>query len=342
MLTMLTSGKLRLLIAPMLAATLCNSTFAAGQGNPAGGSQTNPKNTTPPQVTPAPPASGATQTSFDTTNNAVIVDIDGQANITGVDHDVEGNPDPNITTVMPAIGLGGIDGVHVDGTGGDADRAGVGVQTGGNAGSQVFFQTTTDTATGITGGVTNNIDPNKVWMIEEFVQSAKLSGIKIDTAGDNPKTYTNGDFFQKNADGSYKVFYASPSSAGNEKEIHLSGQGTGFGVLVVEVNDLKYGGVQLNAQFKWTGLIIVVVNYRDQESGNKTPLNLRGSGNNGDGHLVGGTLIFHRNQEQTGGEVFGEHMADFGGGGTLKYSSAALKKSEVKGAFQVRSWRKIE
>jgi len=272
----------------------------------------------------------ASQTTFDP-NNTLNVDFDGNpSQISGNDHDLNGNKIADQSNSKPAIGVAAVSSQWVDGSGSSTAMSGV-----------MISGTHNDAQ--VEGGVTNNLNPDRWKSLEAFIQNARNSAdITLDTS-------TNQNITSKLNNDQWSVVYAKPSNPSQEGKLHFAGSGGGRGVLILEVNDPSKGQLLMNANATWVGLVIVVVNYRDtanNNNGNGTPVDLRGSGNNGGGHVLGGGIIFNRNQANTNGakgDVFGEMYANFSGGGSLTYSTEALTNAKVKvtSSMQVVSWRKL-
>ena len=121
-------------------------------------------------------------------------------------------------------------------------------------------------------------------------------------------------------------------------------------LMVIGVNWLQRTGdgtTALAVLFKWVGVVIIVVNYRDtnnNNSGNAVPLSMNGGGQNSDGHILGGAVIYHRNQvhpTQGNGEILSRTLANVSGGGSIHFSAEAVNNVKVYSAVQVRSWRKL-
>lgn len=309
-----------------------------GNGSSSGGSTTSTSSSSSSSSssggsTSSSSSSGAvqaSQTTFDP-NNTLNVDFDGNpSQISGNDHDLNGNKIADQTNSKPAIGVAAVSSQWVDGSGSSTAMSGV------------MISGTHDDAQ-VEGGVTNNLNPDRWKSLEAFIQNARNSAdITLDTStNQNITSKLNGD--------QWSVVYAKPSDPTKEGALHFAGSGGGRGVLILEVNDPSKGQLLMNANATWVGLVIVVVNYRDannNNNGNGTPVDLRGSGNNGGGHVLGGGIIFNRNQANTNGakgNVFGEMYANFSGGGSLTYSTEALTNAKVKvtSSMQVVSWRKL-
>ncbi len=304
-------------------------------GNGSSGSKGKGNNENPPPD-PPPPGEGETFTQYtqDPYENEIKVDFDGNpSNISGKDHEMQAPyaeiPDqPN----LPAVGVAQVTGAHIDGPGGPTGTVGV------------VAQDTHDDISQVEGGIINNVDPERFKIIEKFVQSAKMSAdVTIDTTSTGQMVEKNQNF---GTEANPVVVYAAPSDTGNEKNLHFAGQNKGYGVLVIEVNDPKKGGLKINAKFKWIGVVIVVVNYRDtnnNNNGNAVPLTMNGAGQNSDGHVLGGSIVYHRNQvhpTEGTGSVLDRTLANVSGGGSIHFSADAVNNVKVKGAVQVRSWRK--
>jgi hypothetical protein len=191
----------------------------------------------------------------------------------------------------------------------------------------------------IVGGIENNL-PVKDADLDRFVQSvANAATMTIDLAQSPTVTTDIG------SNQSWQIVYARGSmvnGAFTEGPLHLSGNQNGYGILLVEIDDPAQAQVIMSGQYRWTGLVLIVVNKR--MSSDLAIFDIRGGGQ--DIHIVGGAMIYHRNRRRSNtenGAIYGKCLYQTRGNADLKYCSSALDQAYamVPSSLRVRSWRKL-
>ncbi|MCZ7647698.1 MAG: hypothetical protein M5U26_20985 [Planctomycetota bacterium] len=289
--------------------------------------------------------------------NSVGVDNNGSPNtIDGRDHDVNGVLKGDQTNAAAAgVGLAVLTYNWVEQ--GTDDRPPAGAPEEGDPATRVGVLVSGVHNDGnVEGGVTNTVDSNKISMIDAFIESVKNSADyrinlgnqqagAVSTTGGTTISLT-GSNNGIGAPNDYKVVYASGQQLANgtvsESPLHMSGQGTGYGVLVVDIDDPAQAQVIFSGQYSWTGLVIVRVKKRITAN-NKPPLQLTGGGTGN--HIVGGGLVYMQNYSASGtkGNLLNEDLYETNGNSDLKFSFDALNNINVESisSVQLRSWRVV-
>lgn len=282
--------------------------------------------------------SESTQTVAFDSSHAVELQINGSPNtVDGTNHAVDGTIDTS-NPDKAAVGLSQVTGEWVDGTEGDTGGSGVNIDGEHNDSN-------------ITGDVQNNLVV-KEDMLEAFIESARNSAdATINLATGEYYDAETGQIHnsppgQIGAEGDVKVVYAKGavvSGVFTEHTLHLTGNNEGWGVLVVEIDNPDNAQFIMSGQYRWIGLVLVVVNKRPTTA--VSILDVRGGGN--ENHITGGALVYMRNNANSSaddGSIYGQELYRTRGTSDLKYSYDALMNAiaEVKTSVQIRSWRKLE
>lgn len=328
-------------LALMLGLLLCQTGAWAqsnGNGNSGGNGSSSTSNGGGSQSLPPDPAPEPTQTVAFDSAHAVELQINGSPNtVDGTNHAIDGTLD----TSQPdkaAVGLSNVTGEWVDGTAGDTGGSGINIDGEHNDNN-------------ITGDVVNNLTV-KEEMLEAFIESARNSAdATINLATGEYYDAETGQIHnappgQIGGEGAPKVVYAKGavvSGVFTEHTLHLTGNNEGWGVLVVEIDNPDNAQFIMSGQYRWIGLVLVVVNKRPTTA--VSILDVRGGGN--ENHITGGALVYMRNNANSSadaGSVYGQELYRTRGTSDLKYSYDALMQAmaEVKTSVQIRSWRKLE
>jgi hypothetical protein len=264
---------------------------------------------------------------YDSTTHGVNAQLNGSPNvISGKDHDLVGLEKADQTEELPAVGTVGVNGYHVNGTSDEGGFIGINIDG-------------THNDSNIEGVVLNNLRLKDA-ELEAFITAAKNSAdFTIDLAN-APTGPTYG------SPSEYKVVYARGSQLNGtftENSLHLSGSGTSYGLLVVEIDNPDNAQFIMSGSYKWVGAIIVVINKRP--TGTEAVFDIRGGGNAN--HILGGAMIYHRNYANSAtdsGAILSKDFYRTRGTSDLKFSIDALNKAvvEVRSSFKVRSWRELD
>ncbi|GMV80909.1 MAG: hypothetical protein AMXMBFR7_20930 [Planctomycetota bacterium] len=287
-----------------------------------------------------------TQDTFDPATNGIELQINGSPNtIDGDDHAIDGTEKPSDaqTNKAPnAVGVADVDGSWVNGSGS------------GQTGITISGQ---HNDANIQGRVGNDL-PKKYQDLEAFVQSVKnLAQYNIDlgTSTSDAVSTTDGTVISLTGSGNhigtpddFKIVYAKGSTqngAFTENTLHLSGNGTSYGILVVEIDNPDQAQFIMSGGYKWVGLVMVVYNKRP--TGSDALVDIRGGGNSN--HVTGGLMLYlrnHANSSSNPGAIYGKEFYRTRGTSDIKYSFDALNKTNVtvesKSSVQVRSWRVVQ
>ena len=190
------------------------------------------------------------------------------------------------------------------------------------------------------GGIANSLS-SKWQSIEALIASAKQShDTFVDLTTQSP-TYTGPALAPFGTPTHPVVVYAegtrNPDGTVSESGFHFAGQFSGYGILVISIDDPSNGGLITSGLASWSGLVVLAYN----KVGSGVYIDGRGNGD-----ILGGTYIYNRNNpnpKYPGSTMFSTTVATFRGNGAFRYSSAALKliDSIKPQTMQVRSWRRV-
>lgn len=249
---------------------------------------------------------------------------------------------PDQSLAKAAIGVAAIDATFVNGPG--SGNAMTGISIGGNPAT---------TLTDIVGGLRNDLRVKDA-DIDRFVLAVKNVAdytVNLATASTTAVPTAGGTDISLTAVGGindYKVVYAKGAVINGtfvENPIHLSGNGTSYGLLVVEIDNPVNSYLDLSGSFQWTGLVLVVTNKRFPAGSTDSNMDDQGGGNKV--HYLGAAIVYHRNfaiSPTVKGELNGMRMFRTRGTSDLAYSSEAVLKAlgRVKLSAKVKSWRKLD
>ncbi|MBE7464195.1 MAG: hypothetical protein HS116_12010 [Planctomycetes bacterium] len=293
-----------------------------------------------------------TQDPFATTD-AVDIQNNGSPNtIDGRDHNFTVDGSGNVSVVLDsdqtkaapaAIGLSDVTPQWVNGTGSNSANSGItidGIHNDAN----------------VEGGVSNTLSKDKQSQIEAFIESVKNAAdytIDLSQGGTDAVSTTSGQVVSLTGNTThiggpddFKVVYAKGRNVNGvftEKDLHLSGGGTSYGVLVVEIDNPDDAQVIFSGQYSWVGLVLVVAKKRP--TGTKPILALTGGG--AGNHVAGGAMVYmrnHRNSASNAGSIYGKELYRTSGTSDLKFSFDALNNIDVESvsSVQIRSWRVVQ
>ena len=263
--------------------------------------------------------------------------------LTGNDYPEVGNlPTGIVANYKAAIGAPAINASYANGPGSGAEMTGISV---------VSNPVTNPNL--ISGGMRNDLRV-KDNDLERFILAAKNSAdYTVNLAQVNPTAVpTNGGVdLSLTAVGSstdYKVVYAKGTDVAGvytERPIRLSGNGTSYGVLVVEIDNPANSWLDVSGQFLWNGLVIVAMNKRFPTGSNDSNMDSTGGGTRD--HYRGAAIVYHRNyaiSSTNKGEVYGMQLFRTRGTSDLKYSSETVMKAlgRVRLSAKVKSWRRLD
>jgi hypothetical protein len=190
--------------------------------------------------------------------------------------------------------------------------------------------------TQLTGGISNDA-PNRTAAIEGLVQSVKDSAAFTL----NMQTYS-GNISYGTSEKPVLVYASGTKNANGtitEGTLHFSGQMTGYGILVVQIDNPDNGNFDMSGQSQWTGLVIVVANKNG--TGKKQVLDFVGGGGGGlNQHIVGGALLYMKGG---GAGMLMRDLVKLAGVANIEYSSLGVAEAfrAQPSSMQVRSWRKL-
>lgn len=331
-----------------------SSSSGGGKSSSSGGSTTTSTSSGGSTTSTSSGGGGLTEDVQDSfaSSDAVNIQVNGSpTTIDGRDYnyavDGSGNVsvtlDPDQSNANPAVGLSDVSPNWVNGTGSSTNNSGVvidGVHNDGN----------------VEGGVTNTIDSNKQSQIEAFIESVKnAADYTIDLSQSNPDqaVSTSGEVISLTGSGNhiggpndFKVVYAKGRNVNGsfvENSLHLSGNGTSYGVLVIEIDNPDDAQVIMSGQYRWVGLVLVVAKKRP--TGSAAILDVRGGGSSN--HITGGAMVYmrnYRNSASNAGAIYGKDLYRTRGNADLKFSADALNNIDVESvsSVQIRSWRVVQ
>ena len=193
----------------------------------------------------------------------------------------------------------------------------------------------------INGGVLNTM-PNRSLPLDGLVKSVKDTATTIIDLSSNNYVMSGGGLGTAAAPA---IVYASGKMVNGvmqENDLKFSGQENGYGILVVEIDDPNKAQFNMSGQSMWHGLIVVVIN--KVPTSNKQPLSFVGGGN--DIHVIGGVIVYDRNQKRTSTEtatLLGVELVKLAGNGNVTFSDQAIGQAMPlrPTSMQVRSWRRL-
>ncbi|HEY3320793.1 MAG TPA: hypothetical protein VGP72_10045 [Planctomycetota bacterium] len=262
-------------------------------------------------------------------------DLSGNMVSTGkafwVDPSVNGAGQPNTVRIVPGAAFETLSVGQINGT---SSTAATGIDVGGihSDASQLF------------AGL-SNIEINRTTALDGLIAAVKAAATgtinlatgatsgSMGTIASPALVYAGG---VKNADGTVT----------ENTGIHWSGNQTGAGILVMEIDDPNNVQFEMSGQSRWTGLIIIACN--KNPSSNKEVLTfVGGGGTQSRPHIVGGAFFYMRNMRRNATDTtspLGQTLVKLAGNGDINFCDGAIDAAfKCKpSAMQVRSWRKLQ